>query len=301
MTIARRYLYETADAVRLERARPAARGRRWPSWSAKLVREERYHRMHIGAWLDRLARSEGEARDRLRGRAGDPRARRGHGLHATPRRGGPGRRRGSSPPRWPSSRRAWRASIEPTFDGSRPAAAMPPIRHRSTAAKVTAPTSAGCGASSRPCVRRTRERPGERGRPPGGPRPDPVGRRVAAHGGDRCDGPGALVDVMDPELPMVSIMDLGMVGTVVVGDGDPGRAAAHVRRLPGARPHPRRRRGAAVRVRSPRGGRRDVRAPRGRPSGSRQPGVTRWRQPGSRRRPSLAGRSVPAAARPTGS
>ena len=64
MTIARRFLYDTADVVRLE---ALAEG----SWAplaelvGKLVREERYHRMHAGAWLDRLARSEGEPRDRL--------------------------------------------------------------------------------------------------------------------------------------------------------------------------------------------------------------------------------------------
>jgi ring-1,2-phenylacetyl-CoA epoxidase subunit PaaC len=64
MTIARRFLYDTADVVRLE----ALEGGSWPPLAdlvAKLVREERYHRMHAGAWLDRLARSEGEARDRL--------------------------------------------------------------------------------------------------------------------------------------------------------------------------------------------------------------------------------------------
>jgi ring-1,2-phenylacetyl-CoA epoxidase subunit PaaC len=64
MTIARRYLYDTADAVRLD-------GLAGGSWApldglvAKLIREERYHRMHAGAWLDRLARSPGEPRDRL--------------------------------------------------------------------------------------------------------------------------------------------------------------------------------------------------------------------------------------------
>jgi ring-1,2-phenylacetyl-CoA epoxidase subunit PaaC len=64
MTIARRFLYDTADVVRLE---ALADG----SWApltelvGKLLREERYHRMHAGAWLDRLARSDGEARDRL--------------------------------------------------------------------------------------------------------------------------------------------------------------------------------------------------------------------------------------------
>ena len=64
MTIARRFLYDSADVVRLE---ALVEG----SWSplaelvAKLLREERYHRMHAGAWLDRLARSDGEPRDRL--------------------------------------------------------------------------------------------------------------------------------------------------------------------------------------------------------------------------------------------
>jgi ring-1,2-phenylacetyl-CoA epoxidase subunit PaaC len=64
MTIARRYLYETADAVRLE----ALGSGSWAPLAelvGKLVREERYHRMHIDAWLVRLARAEGEPRDRL--------------------------------------------------------------------------------------------------------------------------------------------------------------------------------------------------------------------------------------------
>jgi ring-1,2-phenylacetyl-CoA epoxidase subunit PaaC len=64
MTIARRFLYDSADVVRLE----ALAGGSWAPLAelvGKLVREERYHRMHAGAWLDRLARSEGEARDRL--------------------------------------------------------------------------------------------------------------------------------------------------------------------------------------------------------------------------------------------
>src|SRR4051794_27474415 len=64
MTIARRFLYDTADVIRLE----ALTGSSWEPLAelvAKLVREERYHRMHAGAWLDRLARSEGEPRDRL--------------------------------------------------------------------------------------------------------------------------------------------------------------------------------------------------------------------------------------------
>ena len=64
MTIARRYLYETADAVRLEAVADAA----WVPLKelvAKLRREERYHEMHVAAWLERLASSPGKARDRL--------------------------------------------------------------------------------------------------------------------------------------------------------------------------------------------------------------------------------------------
>jgi ring-1,2-phenylacetyl-CoA epoxidase subunit PaaC len=64
MTIARRYLYETADAVRLEALADGA----WAPLAdlvAKLRREERYHELHITAWLERLAATPGEPRDRL--------------------------------------------------------------------------------------------------------------------------------------------------------------------------------------------------------------------------------------------
>lgn len=64
MTIARRYLYESADAVRLD----SLAGGTWAPLAdlvGKLRREERYHRMHIDTWLDRLARTAGEPRDRL--------------------------------------------------------------------------------------------------------------------------------------------------------------------------------------------------------------------------------------------
>ncbi len=64
MTIARRFLYDTADTVRLE----AAAAGSWPPLAelvGKLIREERYHRMHAEVWLDRLARSDGEPRARL--------------------------------------------------------------------------------------------------------------------------------------------------------------------------------------------------------------------------------------------
>ena len=125
MTIARRFLYDTADAVRLE---ALAAG----SWApladlvAKLVREERYHRMHAGAWLDRLARTDGEPRDRLLAALAELGARCGDGLHATPRRAGTPRGRhprrrlppsssaaGAPPSRRPSSGSAADAAARP--------------------------------------------------------------------------------------------------------------------------------------------------------------------------------------------
>src|SRR6476619_4650322 len=64
MTIARRYLYDSADGVRLEALADGSWGP-LAELVGKLIREERYHRMHAGAWLDRLARGDGEPRDRL--------------------------------------------------------------------------------------------------------------------------------------------------------------------------------------------------------------------------------------------
>ena len=64
MTIARRYLYDTADGVRLEALVDGS----WVPLAdlvGKLVREERYHQMHASVWLDRLARGGDEPRSRL--------------------------------------------------------------------------------------------------------------------------------------------------------------------------------------------------------------------------------------------
>ncbi|HET9937323.1 MAG TPA: 1,2-phenylacetyl-CoA epoxidase subunit PaaC [Gaiella sp.] len=62
-TIARHWLYETADAIRLE----ALRGSDDPELAglaAKIDREEVYHRIHAEMWLDRLLASD-EGRPRL--------------------------------------------------------------------------------------------------------------------------------------------------------------------------------------------------------------------------------------------
>jgi ring-1,2-phenylacetyl-CoA epoxidase subunit PaaC len=64
MTIARRFLYDTSDAIRLE----ALVGGAWDplaDLTAKLIREERYHQMHATVWLDRLAGGGDVARSRL--------------------------------------------------------------------------------------------------------------------------------------------------------------------------------------------------------------------------------------------
>jgi ring-1,2-phenylacetyl-CoA epoxidase subunit PaaC len=63
-SVARRYLYETADAVRLE---ALARSSHAPlaALAAKMRREETYHLMHAEAWLRRLADAGGDSRQRL--------------------------------------------------------------------------------------------------------------------------------------------------------------------------------------------------------------------------------------------
>jgi ring-1,2-phenylacetyl-CoA epoxidase subunit PaaC len=63
-TIARHYLYETADAIRIE----ALKGSVDPEvagLAAKIEREEVYHLMHAEMWIDRLQASD-EGRTKLR-------------------------------------------------------------------------------------------------------------------------------------------------------------------------------------------------------------------------------------------
>ena len=63
-SVARRWLYETADAVRLA-ALSASSWQPLADLATKMRREETYHRMHVDAWLDRLATSTPEVRERL--------------------------------------------------------------------------------------------------------------------------------------------------------------------------------------------------------------------------------------------
>lgn len=68
-TIARRFLYELADEARL-----ASIGAGYPplaELAEKLRREERYHRMHLLAWIDRLANGGPGPRARLEAALGE--------------------------------------------------------------------------------------------------------------------------------------------------------------------------------------------------------------------------------------
>ena len=62
-TIARHWLYETADAIRLE-ALKESDDAELAGIAAKIDREEVYHRIHAEMWIDRLLASE-DARPRL--------------------------------------------------------------------------------------------------------------------------------------------------------------------------------------------------------------------------------------------
>ena len=62
-TIARHWLYETADAIRLE-ALKASDDPELAGVAAKIDREELYHRMHAEMWIDRLLGSD-EGREKL--------------------------------------------------------------------------------------------------------------------------------------------------------------------------------------------------------------------------------------------
>jgi ring-1,2-phenylacetyl-CoA epoxidase subunit PaaC len=63
-TIARRYLYDTADSARLAALADSSH-RPLAELVAKIRREERYHLQHVEAWLERLAEAGGESRQRL--------------------------------------------------------------------------------------------------------------------------------------------------------------------------------------------------------------------------------------------
>ncbi len=142
--IARRYLYDTADAVRLE-ALAASSFEPLRDLVGKIRREERYHLMHADAWLERLARG-GEPRDRLLDGARRASSRtRGRSCRRCPTTSGSSWP-GSWTPRTRSSMRAGgRRSRRPSSASTSRNRGPPAIR---TVPDPVIPTpSAGCGAS----------------------------------------------------------------------------------------------------------------------------------------------------------
>ena len=67
-SIARRFLYEHADAVRLE-SLAASAYQPLADLAVKMRREETYHLLHFDLWLRRLAEGGDESRARLRTRS----------------------------------------------------------------------------------------------------------------------------------------------------------------------------------------------------------------------------------------
>jgi ring-1,2-phenylacetyl-CoA epoxidase subunit PaaC len=63
-TVARRYLYETADALRLT-ALASSTHEPLAALAGKMRREETYHLLHADAWLRRLTEAGSETRERL--------------------------------------------------------------------------------------------------------------------------------------------------------------------------------------------------------------------------------------------
>jgi ring-1,2-phenylacetyl-CoA epoxidase subunit PaaC len=63
-SVARRWLYESADAIRLT-ALAASSWAPLAQLAGKMRREETYHRLHVDAWLRRLADAAPDVRDRL--------------------------------------------------------------------------------------------------------------------------------------------------------------------------------------------------------------------------------------------
>ena len=255
MTIARRYLYETSDAVRLE----ALVGASWAPLAelvGKLVREERYHLMHVGPWLERLATTSGEPRDRLLAALETlgPDA----GTVFTPFPGEAALIDGRDPRRADGgARAAWRARSRADLRTPRPAV-PPPTRDP---ARGRTDHGAAFAWLRRRVHRGPPQRPGsdlvsEAATHVGIARARTAGSVAARRRPRSTDVHAALAEVPDPELPVLSIVDLGIVHRVErrCATGSASRSC-RLRRLPGAGCHPRLDRRPARGVRPPGRGR----------------------------------------------
>ena len=197
MTIARRYLYETADAVRLD----ALVGGSWAPLADlvdKIRREERYHVMHIGSWLERLALADGEPRDRLIAALDTLGPDAGTVFTPLPSEAG---LVGSGRPRPPDGR-------------ARGGLAGP--RRAGLRAPATPGPPATAGSRRRPHRPRQRLRLAV-GRVHGRAQQRSGCHMVTAAEPTERDVRVALAEVPDPEIPVLSVVDLGIIHRVTVG------------------------------------------------------------------------------------
>ena len=144
-SVARRYLYETADAVRLT-ALAGSSHEPLAALAGKMRREETYHLLHADAWLRRLAEAGPETRERLASSLRSAVDRCARDLRAAGRRGGARPRR---PPAEPDGRAPRRLAAPGACRSSSRSPARSPRRARAPMGARGAPTtSPGCTASS---------------------------------------------------------------------------------------------------------------------------------------------------------
>ena len=273
MTIAGRFLYDTADAVRLE----ALAGGSWAPLAdlvAKLIREERYHRMHAGPGSTGWPGRDGEPRDRL--------------LAALEPLGPDAASVFTQSPGKPALLDAGILRADARSRDPLASALAPdprdldlPMPHRPATRGAAGGPWRGVPLAVERVHARSGGRPGSDLVSEGGIQ---VGVARGALGADRGRVPAtqpprrgrvraALGEVMDPELPMLSMVDLGMVHRC---GGRAGRRAIRVELLPTFVGCPALEMiRAAVAERLAAFGRpvevdRDVRGPRGRPTESPQ-------------------------------
>ena len=279
-TIARRYLYDTADAIRLE-ALAESSYEPLRDLVGKIRREERYHLLHVGAWMERLANGDAESRRRL--------------VAAMERLGPDGWTVLSPLPGDLSLQMAGIAGRD--AGGARRTLAVGDRAHARGARPADAGPGGRPGTGPHGPLRRVplAARRAHLG-PPARPRGDLV-TALGARGGagvlDEAAVVEALRDVPDPEIPVISVVDLGRRRADPPRPrAAPGRAAAHLRRLPGPRPDARGHARAAggARPRPRRRGRRHLRpAVDDRPDHARRPAAAR----GARVRPTADRRRRP--------
>ena len=198
--IVRRFLYDTADSFRLGALASSAYAP-LADLVGKLRREERYHVMHATTWFERLATADGEPRERLLAALELLGPDAGSVLTPLPNERGLLDDAFLAEP-FGALEARWREQLGASVRASRPATAAPDPR--------AGPGSDVARRGVHVAAWRVHRRPPARSR--GGlVIAEPMVTVDAVH--------AALADVRDPEIPAISIVDLGIVHDVSVSDG----------------------------------------------------------------------------------